>query len=219
MFEKYSRPDRHSLARAFPYFAAAAIALIAAVPSSAATIFNFDFENDEVGQTTAFTDISNGLAASFEDAGPVAGSFMVLPSIFSTLQGNALYSLLPDGVLRITFSQNIYGLSLLFALGSSGEIRMRTFDADAVPAVHTQVAGVVEDGGPAYEGTLAVSAAAGIRQVELSSTAAGGFAVDNLEPVPEAATLLQLAGGLGLLVAAWCRRKRSGSFLTPVRAN
>ena len=62
------------------------LALVCAA-ANASTVFNFD--GDNLGTSTTFTDTVDGLSATFSSSAD-PGGFVIYPSIFETLIGNVL---------------------------------------------------------------------------------------------------------------------------------
>ncbi len=99
--------------KALIMFSALALLCTAA---NASTVFNFDTDN--LGTTTTFTDSVNGISATFSSSAD-PGGFVVYPSMFETLTGNVLGDPGPAQQnnlgLNINFSQDLSAVVLDFA--------------------------------------------------------------------------------------------------------
>jgi len=91
-----------------------AVLLCSAV--NASTVFNFD--GDNLGTSTTFTDMVNSLSATFSSSAD-PGGFVVYQSMFETLTGNVLGdpgpAFLDNLSLDVSFSQNLAAVTLDFA--------------------------------------------------------------------------------------------------------
>jgi hypothetical protein len=203
-------------------FALASACLCSA--ANATTQFNFD--NDNLGTSTNFTDTVNGLSASFSSSAD-PGGFTVMPSFFDTLTGNVLGDPGPafeDGLaLDISFSKTLSALSLDFATADFGSPSLFTLVAfeNGTQVGSASATGTVPDGFYFPEGEISFSGAT-FNSIELS-TAAPDFAIDNINaniaaPTPEPSSLLLLGTGL-LALGLLARRASSRGLLlgaTPV---
>ncbi len=179
------------------------------VAANASTVFNFDTDN--LGTFTNFTDTVGGLSATFSSAAD-PGGFVVYPSIFDTLTGNVLGDPGPAGLdnlaLNIAFSQNIAAVTLDFATADFSTPSPLTLSAyegsNLVGSI--SATGSVPGGFSFPEGAVSFSGGA-FDQLVISSTALD-FAVDNISvtPTPEPTAIPLLGAGLVLGVAALRRR-------------
>ena len=198
-------------------------AALAASPAHAQTA-TFNFDADAVGTTTAFTDTSSGISATFASPGVPAG-FIVIPvppAFFSTLSGNALTDPGPFNVnnipLDILFSAPLKSFSLDFATAGVSPF-VASFYKGGVGGTlvgSASVTSAIPMGKFIPEGFLSFSTPSSFDTVTLNATAASDFIVDNIvvsgAPVPEASTTasfgLLLALG-GIVTAARRRKARS----------
>jgi hypothetical protein len=187
--------------------------------SAAHATTQFNFDNDNLGTSTNFTDSVNGLSATFSSSAD-PGGFTVMPSVFDTLTGNVLGDPGPAGenglALDISFSQTLSALSLDFATADFGSASLFTLVAfDNGNQVGTASAtGTVPDGFYFPEGEISFAGTA-FNSIELS-TAAPDFAIDNINansvaPTPEPSSLLLL--GTGLLALGFLAKRASSSRL------
>lgn len=172
--------------------------------ANASTVFNFD--SDNLGTATTFTDTVDGLSATFSSSAD-PGGFVIYPTIFDTLTGNVLGDPGPAGqdnlALDVAFSQELSSISLDFATSDFGSPSPLTLTAYE----NSQLVGSVEmtgtfPGGFAFpEGAIAFDGSA-FNNIVISSTATD-FAVDNLAvtATPEPGLLLPL--GLGFVAMAF----------------
>jgi hypothetical protein len=190
-------------------FAMATTCLCAA--ANASTIFNFD--SDNLGTSTTFTDTVGGVSATFSSSAD-PGGFAIYPSIFNSLTGNVLGDPGPAGqnglALDVSFTQTFNALSLDFAtadFGTASPFTVTAFD-NGNPVGTASSTGTVPSGFVFPEGELDYVGAA-FNSIELSA-AAPDFAVDNLmlsdvTATPEPSSLLLLGTGLLLLALLYKR--------------
>ncbi len=182
---------------------------------SAASIF--DFEGDPVNQGTAFTDISNGISATFTSPGD-PGGFGINQGFFSALSGNVLIDPGPAGlndlVLNIGFSSVLSSIDLDFAVNAANPVPLMltaSLDGATVGTVNA-ASGFPNAGAQSPEGHITFSGV-GFNSVALSSDATN-FAIDNVTvvnaaAVPEPATAGLLGAAFGVLgIGATARRLR-----------
>ena len=169
--------------------------------ASASTVFNFD--NDNLGTATGFTDTVDGLSATFSSAGD-PGGFVVYSSFFDTLTGNVLGDPGPAGIdglsLNVAFSGDLNAVTLDFATDDFGSPSPLTINAYQ----NAQLVGSVDATGtvPANfdfpEGQITFQGA-DFNSIVISSPAMD-FAVDNIAAsvvaTPEPALFPLLAFGL-----------------------
>jgi hypothetical protein len=167
--------------------------------ASASTVFNFD--NDNLGTATNFTDTVNGLSATFSSAAD-PGGFVVYSSMFETLTGNVLGDPGPAGVdgldLSINFSQNLSAVTLDFAtadFNTPSPFTLTAYENSTLVGSATS-SGQFLGGFTFPEGEISF-AGGSFNQLVLSSTAMD-FAVDNINvaSAPEPAALGLFAAGL-----------------------
>jgi hypothetical protein len=179
-----------------------------AFPTRAAILFTFDADN--AGTSTQFTDTLGGVSAKFTSpADP--GGFVVEPTIFQALSGEVLGDPGPaDQVnipLTVTFNTELTAISLVFATSEVGTVTplLLTAYQGGRPVGSASAIGVVPNGFFFPEGELAY-AGSEFNSVVIS-TAAMGFAIDNLAvaPAPEPGSLLLM--GLGLCTVAFLMKK------------
>jgi PEP-CTERM motif len=188
----------------------AAFAVCAA--ANAAAIFNFDTDNS--GTSTTFTDTSHGLSATFSSSADPGGFVLEETSFFDTLTGNVLGDPGPAGqdnlTLDINFSQNLSAITLDFATTDFDTPSPFTLTAyeNSTPVGSNTLAGQFLPGFLFPEGEISFGGAA-FNNVVLSSPATD-FAVDNIAANPSAApepgTLALL--GVGLVIAGMPRMRR-----------
>jgi len=179
----------------------------------AATIFNFD--NDNQGTATSFTDTVNGLSATFSSpADP--GGFSVQPGFFATLTGNVLGSPGPafqnNVPLTSAFSADLSAISLLFVtadFNTPSPLTLAAYEGNTLVGTNS-LPGALIAGFLFPEGEIAFSGAT-FNRVELS-TAAPNLAIDNVAvataaatPEPHSAWMLGL--GLAALGISAARRR------------
>lgn len=184
------------------------------VDARAATVFNFD--GDNVGTYTPFTDTVNGLSATFSSpADP--GGFVIYANngFFDTLTGNVLGNPGPAGLdnlnLSVAFSQNQSSVSLDFATfdyGSPSPLTIDAYQNSTLIGSMTATGAIPTDFGFVFpEGQISFSGAA-FNNIVISS-GAPDFVVDNISvssvPSPPSSWLLA-AGVLALAVPALRRR-------------
>jgi len=189
-------------------FVLAACALSAA--ANASTIFNFD--GDNLGTATTFTDTVNGLSATFSSAGD-PGGFVVYPSIFDTLTGNVLGDPGPAGLdnlsLDVAFSSELSSVALDFATSDFNTPSPLTLTAyqNSQLVGSAQATGNFINGFSFPEGQISFGGAA-FNNIVISSTATD-FAVDNIAAIatPEPGLFPLLAVGLGAIAVGSLRAK------------
>ena len=180
----------------------------------AAALFNF--EGNPVGTYTPFTDVDNGISATFTSNGD-PGGFAVFGSFFTTLSGNVLVDPGPaaiDGLeLIVDFSKELDSVSLDFAinpLSASDTFTLSAYQGGKLVGTSTE-SGVVPPGSIYLEGVAAFEGEV-YNKIVLSSTALD-LAVDDISviaaPAPEPApmSLLGLASLAGVMVVH--QRKRA----------
>jgi MYXO-CTERM domain-containing protein len=193
-------------------FAALSIGLCAT--ATAATIFNFDADNQ--GTSTTFTDTVNGLSATFSSPSS-PGSFSVQPSFFATLTGNVLGGPLfqSNVALDINFSANLSAIDLLFAtadFNTPSPFTLAAYEGNT-PVGSNTLPGMFLPGFTFPEGEIAFSGA-NFNSVVLSTTAPN-FAIDNVQvapgtaATPEPHSVWLAAAGLMALASSALRRRRS----------
>jgi hypothetical protein len=168
----------------------------------AAVIFNFDTDN--VGTSTQFTDTSGGISATFSSPGD-PGGFAIEPSTFQALSGNVLGdpgpAFLNNLSLNISFDSKLTAISLVFATGEFGTASPLVLDAYNGSAFvgSASATGFVPNGFFFPEGEIAFVGSAFDRVV--LSTVAQDFAIDNVAvaQAPEPGSVSMLALGLILL--------------------
>ncbi len=211
----------HRTRRAYLAALALAGAALAASPAHAQTA-TFNFDADAVGTTTAFTDTSSGVSATFTSPGNPAGFIVVgaPPGFFTLLSGNVLTDPGPFKTnnipLDVLFSAPLKTLSLNFATAGNGSLTANFFTGGLGGTLvgSSTTPSAVPLGGFVPEGALSFSTPSSFDTVVLTSTAPD-FAVDNIvvgpAPVPEASTTasfgLLLVLGLGGVVVAGRRKK------------
>lgn len=194
-------------------------AALAPSPAHAQTA-TFNFDSDTVGTTTAFTDTSSGISATFTSPGNPAGFIVVgaPPGFFTSLSGNVLTDPGPFKTnnipLDVLFNAPLKTFSLDFATAGNGSLTANFFTGGLSGTLvgSSTTPSAVPTGGFVPEGALSFSTAAAFDTVVLTSTAPD-FAVDNIvvgpAPVPEASTIASfgLLLGLGGVVVAGRRKK------------
>lgn len=171
----------------------------------AASVFNFDA--DSAGKGTAFTDVNNGISATFSSSGDPNGFVVIQPAIygvvFQTLTGNVLTDALGSSspTLTILFSGGISSVNLDFAViaGVPTPFTLQAFrngasvgsvtETDSVPAAFAFAEGV------------AAFSSSNFNEIILSSTG-NTFAVDNISVTPATGTATPEPGTLPLLFGA-----------------
>lgn len=173
--------------------------------ANAAEVFNFD--NDNLGTSTTFTDTVNGLSATFASAVD-PGGFVIYGAdgMFETLTGNVLGDPGPapgsNGInLSITFNQNLSAVLLDFStadFGSPSPLTITAYENSTEVGWATST-GMVLPGFTFPEGEIALSGET-FNNIVVSS-AAPDFAVDNLDVATATAPEPAVSGlfGLGLL--------------------
>ncbi len=188
----------------------AAFAVCAA--ANAAAIFNFDTDNS--GTSTTFTDTSDGLSATFSSSADPGGFVLDETNFFDTLTGNVLGDPGPAGqdnlALDINFSQDLSAITLDFATAdfdTPSPFTLTAYENSTLVGSNT-LTGQFLSGFVFPEGEISFGGAA-FNSVVLSSTATD-FAVDNVQAAPSAApepgTMALL--GAGLIVAGMPRMRR-----------
>lgn len=177
-----------------------------------AAVATFNFDNDNVGTSTTFTDTSNGVSATFSSPSD-PGGFTIQQSIFTILTGNVLGDPGPSFAqnipLTITFSQNVSAIDLVFAtsdFGPASPFTLTAYEGNNLIGSNTQTGQVLS---VFPEGEIAFSGLA-FNQVVLS-TPATDFAIDDVQvstaPEPGSA-LLYLVTGLPLIGVSLIRGRR-----------
>ena len=166
----------------------------------------FTFENVPAGTATPFSDADGGIRADFSSLG---GAFWVFNGpIFNTLFGNVLLSdQLPSQQLDIVFSTTFTQIGFRYAMNTM-------FDSDtiSVAAYSGGLAGTPVGSASALgvpptaffglpEGELWLSLPVGFDAVSITSTAPWGFAVDDVQTVPEPGSVGLVLVGFGVLLA------------------
>jgi hypothetical protein len=168
------------------------------VAANASTIFNFDTDN--FGTSTNFTDTVDGLSATFSSAAD-PGGFVVYSSIFETLTGNVLGDPGPAGLdglaLTINFSQDLSAVVLDFAtsdFSTPSPLTLTAYENASLVGSNTS-SGQFLPGFTFPEGEIAFDGAT-FNQLVISSTAMD-FAVDNITvataPEPTSIALLSIS--------------------------
>jgi hypothetical protein len=182
--------------------------------ANASIVFNFDGDNP--GTSTTFTDTAGGLSATFSSSAD-PGGFVVYPTMFETLTGNVLGdpgpAFMDNLALDVSFSQDLSAIELDFA--TSDFISPSLFTVSAYE--NSALVGSVSSTGqflPGFtfpEGEIAFEGAA-FNNVVISS-AATDFAVDNINVVttPEPGTVAPIGIGLFLLGISSIRRRKPAS--------
>jgi hypothetical protein len=171
-------------------FALVSVMLATTMPIRAQT---FTFEGTPVGTTAPFVATSGGVRATFTTP-VVPNGFTIVPSFFSSLQGNTLLSVAadPTNTLLITFSAPLSRIGLDFATNGAGTVTLEAL-AGATPVGSVTASGVVPGGEFTFpEGTLDFAGDA-FQSVRLRSTAED-FAIDNLRVVGTAPGLRTFFG-------------------------
>ncbi len=178
---------------------------------NASTVFNFDSDNP--GTSTAFTDTVNGLSATFTSNGD-PGGFVVYPSIFETLTGNVLGDPGPAGndglTLDIAFSKNLSAVVFDFATSdfvTPSPLSLSAYENSTLIGTASST-GQFLSGFTFPEGEIAFSGS-NFNNLVISS-AATDFAVDNITvaaatATPEPATTALFTIGLLALGMPWLR--------------
>jgi hypothetical protein len=187
-------------------------AITACAAANAAAIFNFDADNP--GTSTTFTDTSDGLSATFSSSADPGGFVIYQTSFFDNLTGNVLGDPGPAGQdnlnLDIGFSQDLSAITLDFATADFGAASPFTLTAyeNSTPVGSSTVTGQFPSGFMFPEGAISFGGAA-FNNVVISSTATD-FAVDNIEAspstAPEPGTMALL--GACLVIAGLPRMRR-----------
>jgi hypothetical protein len=184
--------------------------------ANASTVFNFD--SDNLGTYTTFTDTVNGLSATFSSSGD-PGGFVIFPSMFETLTGNVLGD--PGGppfannlALDVAFSQNLSAIALDFAtadFSTPSPFTITAYENSALVGSASST-GSFLSGFTFPEGEISFAGDA-FNQIVLTSTAPD-LAVDNLavSPIaaaPEPGNLSLLGAGLLLASIPFVRRRKT----------
>jgi hypothetical protein len=191
------------------FFLTAAVLCAAA---NASTVFNFD--SDNLGATTTFTNTVNGLSATFSSSAD-PGGFVVYQSMFETLTGNVLGDPGPAGMdnlaLSVNFSANLAAVEFDFATSDFSTPSPLTLTAYQNSKLIGSVSskGQFLSGFSFPEGEIAF-AGNPFNRIVISSTATD-FAVDNIavSAAPEPATCALLGIALLTLGVPALRRRRA----------
>jgi hypothetical protein len=182
--------------------------LVLGTAAQASTVFNFD--NDNVGTSTTFTNTEQGLSATFSSSAD-PGGFVVYPTIFETLTGNVLGDPGPAGMdgldLDVSFSQNLSGITLDFAtddFATPTPLTVTAYEGKTLVGSDTS-SGEYLPGYEFPEGEIAFEG--GTFNDVVLSAGATDFVVDNITvlnaaPAPEPGTFLLLGTvlmGLGAM--------------------
>lgn len=183
----------------------------------AAGIYQFNFDTDNLGTATTFTDVDGALSATFASSAD-PGGFVVYPSMFETLTGNVLGDPGPSGSsnipLDIGFSQGLSAITLDFATAdfiTPSPLTLAAYENSTLVG-STTVSGEFLPGFAFPEGEVAFDGAT-FNNVVIS-TAAPDFAVDNIlvaTAAPEPGTISMLAAGLCLTGIGAARRRKSAA--------
>lgn len=180
----------------------------------AASLFNF--EGDALGTYTAFTNVNNGLSATFTSNGD-PGGFVVDTSFFSSLTGNVLLDPGPAGddqlSLTVSFSSQVSSASLDFAINPitpTDTFTLAAYQGSTLVGSDTET-GSVPSGSFYYPEGVASFNGALFNSIVLSSSGED-LAVDNISvsaaTTPEPGTMsivgLAVLAGFGI----GYRRKR-----------
>jgi len=123
-------------------------------------IFNFD--TDAVGTATTFTDVNDGLSATFSSPNDPGGGFVVFSTFFSTLTGHVLLDPGPAEAsnipLTIAFGSNVTSIVLDFATDGSSLLTMSALEnGTLVGSVNAM--GIIPAGCFYPEGTISFNGA------------------------------------------------------------
>jgi hypothetical protein len=157
----------------------------------AASVFNFD--SDSQGLSTPFTNVNNGVAATFTSDGD-PGGLEVFQGFFSSLSGNVLLDPGPAGsdglTLTVMFNAELSSVALDFAINSlspSDTFNLSAYQGSKLVGSNTESGSV-----PAqffYPEGVASFTGAPFNSIVLSSTGLD-FAVDDIAvATPEPATV------------------------------
>ena len=146
----------------------------------------FNFDGDPQGTPTRLNEVNNGVTATFSSPADInGGGFQVEPILFTTLSGNVLHDRGPSGQenipLNISFSQQLYSISLNFATNDTGSASplMLTASLNGKQVGVGSATGVFQ--ASTYpEGVLSFASASPFNSVTLTSTPAPDFAVNNI---------------------------------------
>jgi hypothetical protein len=187
-------------------------AAVLCAAADASTVF--DFDGDNLGTTTGFTNTVNGLSATFSSSAD-PGGFVVYQSMFETLTGNVLGDPGPAGMdnlaLSVNFSVNLAAVELDFATSDFSAPSPFTLTAYE----NSQLIGSASSTGQFLngfsfpEGEIAF-AGSPFNRIVLSSPASD-FAVDNITvaTAPEPATCALPGIALLALGVPALRRRRA----------
>jgi hypothetical protein len=182
---------------------------------NAATIFNFDTDNP--GAVTTFTDTVNGLSATFSSSADPGGFVIYQTDVFDTLTGNVLGEPGPAGMdnlaLDIHFDKDLSAIALNFVttdFNTPSPFTVTAYRNSTLVGSNT-LPGQFIPGFPFPEGEIPF-AGGPFNNVVLTSTATD-FAVDNIAvaaaTAPEPGTLVLVGAGLMIVGLAGRARRRN----------
>jgi hypothetical protein len=190
------------------------VVLAFGIPAYCVPISVFNFDADALGTATTFSDLNNGLTATFSSTAD-PGGFAVGPSFFLTLTANVLLDPGPSGAsgiaLDIKFSSLLSSVSLTFATDGPGTFFLDAYKAGVIVGGASTM-GTVPPGFTFPEGTITFNPVP-FDEIVLSSPSTPFFAIDNVmatTAVPEPSMLLLITTGL-LGVGSRLRRLSGGS--------
>jgi hypothetical protein len=197
-------------ARFFPHMAVLIFLTRFAAPASAGVVFNFD--SDPVGTSTPFTNTVGTLEATF--SGPNAGVCDVSPLRFVLQSGNAFISDFCVGTatppfvpLGIAFNQNVYGITMDFAISGTDTLVLTALENGAVVGTASS-SGSVLSGGTFPEGILGFSGTFNSVSLSTSGTpiSIDNVNVQNAAAIPEPAGLAWLGCAFLGFAVRWRKR-------------